>query len=186
MPNFVTLACPSCGGKLQITNDIERFACAHCGNEHLVKRSGGVISIAPIMDSLAKIQEDTDRTAAELAISRLNNELIALEERKEKLIKHASSAPRTLVALRAIKKASWLESLDWSKKTNNKKTIESIRKRVSKLSIDELDAAAKSVYSKMGFWDVYKCIAELRDVQTEIDEKKELLKNYRGVVGGRR
>ncbi|MFL7795121.1 MAG: hypothetical protein AB8I69_23480 [Anaerolineae bacterium] len=27
----ITLTCPSCGGKLQVTNDIDRFACTHCG-----------------------------------------------------------------------------------------------------------------------------------------------------------
>ena len=41
MADFVTLSCPSCGGKLEVTRDIERFACAHCGREHIVKRTGG-------------------------------------------------------------------------------------------------------------------------------------------------
>jgi predicted RNA-binding Zn-ribbon protein involved in translation (DUF1610 family) len=36
MSDFVTLTCPNCGGKLQITPDINRFACTHCGNEHIV------------------------------------------------------------------------------------------------------------------------------------------------------
>jgi len=45
--DFVTLTCPSCGGKLQITQDIDHFACAHCGTEHTVRRSGGTISLAP-------------------------------------------------------------------------------------------------------------------------------------------
>ena len=54
MADFVTLTCPSCGGKLQITQDIERFACAHCGREHIVKRSGGIVSLSPIIDALKK------------------------------------------------------------------------------------------------------------------------------------
>jgi DNA-directed RNA polymerase subunit M/transcription elongation factor TFIIS len=41
MPDFITLSCPSCGNKLQITDDIDRFACAACGNEYIVNRSGG-------------------------------------------------------------------------------------------------------------------------------------------------
>ena len=40
MQNYVTLTCPSCGGKLQITEDIDRFTCAYCGNEYFVKRGG--------------------------------------------------------------------------------------------------------------------------------------------------
>ena len=37
-PDIIALSCPSCGGKLQITSDIDRFACMHCGTESLVKR----------------------------------------------------------------------------------------------------------------------------------------------------
>lgn len=47
MTDFVTLTCPSCGGKLQITQDIDHFACAHCGTEHTVRRTDGTISLAP-------------------------------------------------------------------------------------------------------------------------------------------
>jgi predicted RNA-binding Zn-ribbon protein involved in translation (DUF1610 family) len=48
VPDFITLSCPSCGGKLEITKDIERFACAHCGMEHLVKRTSNIVTLAPI------------------------------------------------------------------------------------------------------------------------------------------
>ena len=43
MADFITLSCPSCVHKLQITDDIDRFACGACGNEHIVNRSGGDI-----------------------------------------------------------------------------------------------------------------------------------------------
>lgn len=75
MADFITLSCPSCGGKLQITNDVERFACSHCGNEHVVKRGGGIVSLAPVMAGLQKVQASTDRVGAELAIQRLIVEL---------------------------------------------------------------------------------------------------------------
>jgi len=75
MPGFVTLACPTCGGKLEITPDIDRFVCAHCGNEHLVNRTGGIISIKPVLQALGGIQRGTDLTAAELAIRRLKEEI---------------------------------------------------------------------------------------------------------------
>ena len=80
MSEFVTLSCPSCGGELQITSDVERFACAHCGREHLVKRGGGIISIRPIVDGLVKVQAGVDRTASELAIVRLSKEIPTLEQ----------------------------------------------------------------------------------------------------------
>jgi hypothetical protein len=79
MPDFVTLTCPSCGGKLEITNDIDRFACGHCGAEHIVRRSGGIVSLAPVVAALGKVQVGVDKTAAELAIVRLKEETEGLQ-----------------------------------------------------------------------------------------------------------
>lgn len=84
--DFITLACPSCGGKLEITNDIERFACGHCGREHIVKRSGGTVSLAPIVDSLKKVETGVDKTAAELALARLQREIDDLDKRRRAVI----------------------------------------------------------------------------------------------------
>lgn len=86
MAEFVTLSCPSCGGKLQITNDIERFACGYCGNEHIVKRGGGIVTLSPVVDGLKRIQQGTDKTASELAILRLSNEITEIEKNIENLI----------------------------------------------------------------------------------------------------
>lgn len=81
MADFVILTCPSCGGKLQLTNDIEHFACAHCGNEHMVKRSGGVVTLA-VVEGLKKVQAGVDKTASELAIRRLPDELRILKDER--------------------------------------------------------------------------------------------------------
>ena len=75
MADFITLSCPSCGNKLQITEDIEKFACAACGNEHIVNRSGGIVTLKPVIDSITKVQIGVDKTASELAIVRLNEEI---------------------------------------------------------------------------------------------------------------
>lgn len=72
--DIIQLTCPNCGGKLQVTQDLERFACAYCGSEHHVKRSGGVASLAPAMDSLAKIKARVEKTESELALQRLREE----------------------------------------------------------------------------------------------------------------
>jgi len=79
-PKLITLSCPSCGGKLQITSDMDRFACGHCGNEHIVRRSGGTISLAPVVEGLKYVQKGVDRTASELAIVRLKSEINELTE----------------------------------------------------------------------------------------------------------
>jgi hypothetical protein len=79
MADFITLTCLSCGGKLEITKDIERFACGYCGNEQIVKRGGGIVSLAPLVDEIKKIQTGVDKTSAELAITRLKNEIESIK-----------------------------------------------------------------------------------------------------------
>jgi DNA-directed RNA polymerase subunit RPC12/RpoP len=97
MPDFVTLTCPKCGGKLQITPDLDRFACAHCGNEHLVKRAQGVVALQPLTESLGGLRRATDRTASEMALRRLADELADLKEaraRAERRIEECQQALR--------------------------------------------------------------------------------------------
>ncbi len=77
MGEFVTLTCPNCGAKLQVTEDLERFACASCGNEHLIRRSGGLVSLAPLAEGLKGMERATDRTASEMAVQRLQTEIDA-------------------------------------------------------------------------------------------------------------
>ena len=80
MADFITLTCPTCGGKLRITPDLDRFACTHCGNEHVVKRSEGVVALQPLAESLGGLKRATDRTASEMALRRLADELADLKE----------------------------------------------------------------------------------------------------------
>ena len=91
MADFVTLSCPSCGGKLEVTRDIERFACTHCGREHMVKRSGGTVSLSPVVDALRKVEVGVDKTAAELAIVRLQKEIEDLRVYRNSLL---ANSPR--------------------------------------------------------------------------------------------
>jgi len=88
MANVFTLTCPSCGGKLKITSDLERFACAHCGNEHTVRRSGSVVSLSPVVESLNKVQAGVDKTASELAIRRLREDIDNLNTELENITTH--------------------------------------------------------------------------------------------------
>jgi len=91
MADFVTLSCPSCRGRLEITQDIERFACAHCGREHVVKRSGGIVSLSPVIDAIRKVEIGVDKTAAELAIVLLQKEIADVRGRRDSLL---ASSPR--------------------------------------------------------------------------------------------
>jgi len=75
MPDFISLSCPSCGANLQITEDIDRFSCTHCGKEHIVKRGGGIVSVSPVVNGLKEVKVGVDKTASELALTRLEKEL---------------------------------------------------------------------------------------------------------------
>jgi hypothetical protein len=81
MPDLITISYPSCGNKLQITNNADRFACAACGNEHIENRSGDIISRKPVIDGINGVKVDDDKTASELAIEWLDNELLELSQR---------------------------------------------------------------------------------------------------------
>lgn len=83
---ITTLTCPSCGGKLQISDKINRFACGYCGNEQIVHRESGIVYLEPIAEDVRHIRTSVegmrggvDRTAAELANARLTKELSDLE-----------------------------------------------------------------------------------------------------------
>jgi len=102
MADFFALTCPNCGGKLQITNDIERFSCGHCGVEHIVKRGGGIVSIAPIVNGIKRMQTGIDKTAAELSLVRLAKEIEDLKLQKETLLKKYRSKAITVSKLFVI------------------------------------------------------------------------------------
>jgi predicted RNA-binding Zn-ribbon protein involved in translation (DUF1610 family) len=71
----LTLKCINCGANLEISEDMTRFACGYCGTEQLVQRRGGTVALKPIANAIARVQAGTDKTAAELAIRRLKEEL---------------------------------------------------------------------------------------------------------------
>jgi hypothetical protein len=83
--NFITLQCQRCGGKLDVYEDMERFACAYCGTEMIVQRRGGTVALKLVQEAIKKVQVGTDKTAAELAIARYENDLVELRKENVKL-----------------------------------------------------------------------------------------------------
>jgi DNA-directed RNA polymerase subunit RPC12/RpoP len=73
--HFINLTCANCGGQLEVYDDMERFACGYCGSEMLVQRRGGTVALKAITEAIKQVQVGTDKTAAELAIVRLNKDL---------------------------------------------------------------------------------------------------------------
>ncbi len=81
----IKLSCVGCGSNLDISQDMNKLACGHCGTQQIVERSGGAIHLRGVAEALSKVQVGTDRTAAELAITRLSKELEYLHfERTER------------------------------------------------------------------------------------------------------
>jgi hypothetical protein len=86
MQNLITLSCPSCGNKLQITEDIDRFACAECGNEHIVIRSGGVVALKPVMIDNASQSDEIMRQLLRAMPNPFNIDTPAKRKRFEELL----------------------------------------------------------------------------------------------------
>ena len=85
MPDIITLSCPSCGAKLSISRDIERFACSQCGQEHIVKRTGGMVALSPVQDSINQVGSGPDKAAAEMTILQLKKEIAELTAERDKM-----------------------------------------------------------------------------------------------------
>lgn len=45
MTDIISLVCPSCGGKLDVASNTTTLVCQHCGNEHLVRREQGSVTL---------------------------------------------------------------------------------------------------------------------------------------------
>lgn len=99
------LSCRSCGGRLEITEDVDRFACAYCGTEQIVNRSGGIVTLQIVSDKLDRMTVGIDKTAAELAITRLSSELKELRETEASLNTSIKKESRALSQIEKYKQA---------------------------------------------------------------------------------
>jgi len=68
------MKCASCAAPLEIKPEITEFVCAYCGSAQIVDRSGGTVTLTLVAETLGKVQQNTDRTASELALVRLRRE----------------------------------------------------------------------------------------------------------------
>lgn len=80
MLDVTALTCPSCGGKLKVTQDADRFVCIHCGTEQIVRRDDDAIALASTSQELAEVKEELGKKTSELAIGRLEEEIEALRK----------------------------------------------------------------------------------------------------------
>jgi predicted RNA-binding Zn-ribbon protein involved in translation (DUF1610 family) len=45
MGDFITMQCPSCGGKLAVGKNVLSLKCEHCGVEHMIRREAGEVTL---------------------------------------------------------------------------------------------------------------------------------------------
>jgi predicted RNA-binding Zn-ribbon protein involved in translation (DUF1610 family) len=83
---FVTLSCASCGAKLAVYDDMDRFACRYCGTEMMVHRRGDTVALKTVAEAIQRLQAGTDKAAAELAIVRIEKELQIARARERHLL----------------------------------------------------------------------------------------------------
>ena len=168
MPDFVSLTCPSCGGKLQITDDIDRFACGHCGNEHIVRRSGGIVALAPAVEGLERIQLGTEITACELAIRRLRDDIIALEGEISRLASETcrNDFSNVRASLQAIGKLSRRESV----KTDD---IEHCQRLIEHLSSSE---SQRLIFTTRLNKNTMEILQNIRQLKGEVEQKRIAIK----------
>ena len=188
MPEFVTLSCPTCGGQLQITSDIDRFACAHCGNEHIVKRGGGIVMLAPVVKGLAEIQRGTDRTAIELTIRRLKEEIRELDEEIAALAGKTYLRDKTGVAA-ALQRMKLVSLRRYMTMAQDPASINLCRELIGGLTESQSQELVGSYEGQAIFKtkkvkstaSMLRDICKLKEQQTE---KKEQIDEQLGIIAG--
>lgn len=104
MINLTNLTCPSCGSPLQVGKDLSRFTCGFCGNEIIAERSGGAISYKSVEEGIQGVKHGVDKTASELAIVRLKEEIKDITRNRENMRENIQAQMRAEIADLASKK----------------------------------------------------------------------------------
>jgi hypothetical protein len=105
MASIKPLKCPTCGGTLYITGDIDRFVCGFCKNEHIVERSGGVITIKAVKE-LERFGVVHEKLAAERAIQYSTEKISSLQSEQTQLqsqIQQLRDAQNVAAGIQSIK-----------------------------------------------------------------------------------
>lgn len=82
----IALRCAGCGANLEVEPGDDHLACGYCGTKQEVVRRGGAIRLKKLEDAISRVQQSTDRTAAELAIPRLERELLQADADRQRLL----------------------------------------------------------------------------------------------------
>lgn len=92
--NILSLKCMNCGAALEVVQDIDHFACSYCGTQQQVQRSGGIVSLRRLEESLEEVKSGTNRAASELALSRLHADIASICAQRDDQIRALEAAEK--------------------------------------------------------------------------------------------
>lgn len=78
MTQTIIINCPTCGSTSSRKVGISDFVCSYCGTQYRVEYSSNGMFLYPILQSMQTLQTGMDRTAAELTVKRLKEEIYYL------------------------------------------------------------------------------------------------------------
>jgi len=77
----IKLTCGNCGGELEVYDDMDQFACGHCGVQMAVQRRGGTVVLNALTPAINKTPGSTDQALKEEA-GNLSKQYDAMLNRK--------------------------------------------------------------------------------------------------------
>ena len=80
MSESVALTCPACGNTLDIEEDISLFACVRCGSEYVVRRGGGIVSLAPAAENAAQATNGAEQAMVDANVAQMKAEINQIQE----------------------------------------------------------------------------------------------------------
>ncbi|KQV45405.1 MULTISPECIES: hypothetical protein [unclassified Duganella] len=83
----LSLKCVNCGAGLEVKQDIDDFACGYCGVQQHVERSGSIVSLSRLEDALDDVKLGTNRAASELALERLQTDVVAIYKKRDREVR---------------------------------------------------------------------------------------------------
>ena len=88
--HYITLNCANCAAKLDVYDDIERFACGSCGTEIEVQRRGGTVVLKTVAEASLPTHVGSGQAAADLNLVPLMEEARLLSQRREVMLSESA------------------------------------------------------------------------------------------------
>jgi predicted RNA-binding Zn-ribbon protein involved in translation (DUF1610 family) len=198
MPEFIALTCLKCGGKLQIRDDKSEFTCPYCGTLHIYNPDQGMFFMSQIEKSLKNVEKGVDKTASELAIRRLKDDLSEMPQQgdiweiKNEIWQYHEGGETINEALQALLKkqnpntrtnlVGKIFGSEYSESEIGSKLFSTLSESeidfLINFCINELNKSIRQGFSGDGyrlFINRFQAILNVYKIQSELDRYKEIV-----------